>query len=113
MSRWLKGRSIPEQDKLQVLAQWLSVDPQTLRFGTPSAPDPFLQPGFWPPNFARKADSNAPQKEQATIPMTFARTTRPQLSNDEWKMIEQWQSLPKPTQQTIAALIKALAAATQ
>ncbi len=31
--RWLRGESIPEQDKLIVLAEWLGVDPQELRFG--------------------------------------------------------------------------------
>ncbi|MBB3102180.1 transcriptional regulator [Azomonas macrocytogenes] len=35
-SRWLRGQSIPSQDKLQVLAKWLDVEPQTLRFGEPS-----------------------------------------------------------------------------
>ncbi|MDR3299746.1 MAG: transcriptional regulator, partial [Candidatus Accumulibacter sp.] len=33
VSRWLKGLSIPEQDKLQVLADWLKIEPQVLRFG--------------------------------------------------------------------------------
>ena len=32
-SRWLKGESIPAQDKLQVLAEWLQLEPQILRFG--------------------------------------------------------------------------------
>ncbi|MDR3352134.1 MAG: hypothetical protein LBO00_03815 [Zoogloeaceae bacterium] len=32
--RWLKGLSIPEQDKLQTLAEWLKMDPHVLRFGT-------------------------------------------------------------------------------
>ena len=32
-SRWLSGRSIPEQDKLQVLAEWLHVAPEVLRYG--------------------------------------------------------------------------------
>ncbi|RXZ43839.1 transcriptional regulator [Crenobacter cavernae] len=32
-SRWLRGESIPEQDKLEVLAEWLRVEPQALRFG--------------------------------------------------------------------------------
>lgn len=32
-SSWLRGRSIPEQDKLQVLAEWLAVEPQVLRYG--------------------------------------------------------------------------------
>ena len=27
------GTSIPQQDKLQVLAEWLQVEPQILRFG--------------------------------------------------------------------------------
>jgi len=30
---WLTGRSMPEQDKLQVLAEWLRVEPHVLRFG--------------------------------------------------------------------------------
>ncbi|WP_276324878.1 transcriptional regulator [Vreelandella boliviensis] len=31
--RWLRGDSIPSQDKLQVLARWLLVDPHHLRYG--------------------------------------------------------------------------------
>ncbi len=31
--RWLNGEAIPAQDKLQVLADWLQVEPQILRFG--------------------------------------------------------------------------------
>lgn len=30
---WLNSRSIPTQDKLQVLAEWLKVEPEVLRFG--------------------------------------------------------------------------------
>lgn len=30
---WLNAKSIPAQDKLQVLAEWLKVEPQSLRFG--------------------------------------------------------------------------------
>ena len=30
---WLNSRSIPTQDKLQVLAEWLKVQPEVLRFG--------------------------------------------------------------------------------
>jgi transcriptional regulator with XRE-family HTH domain len=36
-SSWLKGACIPTQDKLQVLAEWLKVEPQILRFGEQSA----------------------------------------------------------------------------
>lgn len=35
--KWLTGESIPEQDKLQTLADWLSVNPNWLRFGESSA----------------------------------------------------------------------------
>lgn len=30
---WLNSRSIPTQDKLQVLAEWLRLEPEALRFG--------------------------------------------------------------------------------
>ena len=30
---WLNNRSIPTQEKLQVLAEWRKVEPQVLRFG--------------------------------------------------------------------------------
>ncbi|MFC4159500.1 hypothetical protein [Chitinimonas lacunae] len=32
--RWLLGETLPSQDKLLVLAEWLQVTPQQLRFGT-------------------------------------------------------------------------------
>lgn len=31
--RWLNGEAVPTQDRLQVLAEWLNVDPHWLRFG--------------------------------------------------------------------------------
>ncbi|TBU97814.1 XRE family transcriptional regulator [Stutzerimonas kirkiae] len=31
--RWLRGEALPTEDKMLVLAQWLRIDPQTLRFG--------------------------------------------------------------------------------
>ena len=31
--RWLLGESMPKQDKLETLAEWLIVTPQHLRFG--------------------------------------------------------------------------------
>lgn len=31
--RWLRGEAIPSQDKLQVLAEWLKLEPQVLRYG--------------------------------------------------------------------------------
>jgi len=35
--RWMNGEAIPSQDKLQVLSEWLGVEPQILRFGGKSA----------------------------------------------------------------------------
>ena len=31
--RWLCGETFPQQEKLQVLAEWLCVEPQSLRYG--------------------------------------------------------------------------------
>lgn len=31
--RWLRGEAIPSQDKMQVLAEWLNVEPHFLRYG--------------------------------------------------------------------------------
>ena len=36
VSRWLKGSSIPEQGTLQLLAEWLNVEPHLSRFGEPA-----------------------------------------------------------------------------
>jgi len=33
VSRWLRGEAIPSQEKLQVLADWLNIEPHVLRFG--------------------------------------------------------------------------------
>ena len=33
VSRWLRAEAIPSQEKLMVLAEWLGVEPQVLRFG--------------------------------------------------------------------------------
>ena len=30
---WMNNKAIPTQDKVQVLAEWLKVEPQVLRFG--------------------------------------------------------------------------------
>jgi len=44
---WLIGKSIPTQDKLRVLSDWLHVSPDVLRFGALPAPvhagDPWVQ----------------------------------------------------------------------
>ena len=35
--RWLRGEAIPSQEKLQVLADWLKIEPHALRFGEQAA----------------------------------------------------------------------------
>ena len=47
VSRWLRGESIPSQDKLQVLAEWLRIEPQVLRFGERAAIAVREQHGRW------------------------------------------------------------------
>lgn len=47
VSRWLRGEAIPSQDKLQVLAAWLRVEPQALRFGERAALAAREQRGRW------------------------------------------------------------------
>lgn len=47
VSRWLRGLSIPEQDKLQVLAEWLRVSPQALRFGDKAVSQMRESTGVW------------------------------------------------------------------
>ncbi|RIA22528.1 helix-turn-helix protein [Ectopseudomonas oleovorans] len=47
VSRWLRGEAIPSQDKLQVLAEWLRVEPQELRFGERAAATVREQRGRW------------------------------------------------------------------
>lgn len=34
--RWLRGEAIPSQEKLQVLADWLKIEPHVLRYGAPA-----------------------------------------------------------------------------
>ena len=47
VSRWLRGEAIPAQDKLQVLAEWLRIEPQVLRFGERAAAAVREQRGRW------------------------------------------------------------------
>jgi transcriptional regulator with XRE-family HTH domain len=37
VSRWLRGEAIPSQEKLQVLAEWLKIEPHALRYGEEAA----------------------------------------------------------------------------
>lgn len=43
---WLLGVSIPMQDKLKVLADWLQVSPEELRFGLPTPAHRVVEKGL-------------------------------------------------------------------
>jgi len=46
-SKWLRGRALPEQDKLQVLAELFGVEPQELRFGRTRGSRAAQPPAEW------------------------------------------------------------------
>lgn len=85
VSRWLRGQSIPAQDKLQVLAEWLGVEPQELRFGEPAARQIREHRGLWEDSkhYQERATFEAylslplPQRKIVReVIMTFAKAAR-------------------------------------
>jgi hypothetical protein len=81
---WLVGLSIPEQDKLQVLAEWLNVEPQALRFGEQAA------------RWSKNKEKSGP----------WPSTLKPQ----DRATIEKLLSLPASRRRLVSDLIKELAA---
>ena len=81
ISRWLGGRAIPNQDKLQVLADLFGVEPQVLRYG--------------------KAGKGRVAESQATWPALGAR---------ERQVIEAFLALPPKQRGLVGELVEALAA---
>lgn len=48
-SKWLRGLTLPEQDKLRVLADLFGVEPQALRYGAPARSKRIAEPqATWP-----------------------------------------------------------------
>ncbi|MCL2298223.1 MAG: helix-turn-helix domain-containing protein [Proteobacteria bacterium] len=47
-SRWLNGKSLPEQERLVVLAELFRIDPQTLRYGGKDQAHKNAPPFMWP-----------------------------------------------------------------
>jgi len=82
-SRWLRGEAIPSQEKLQVLAEWLKIEPHALRFGE------------------QAAESIRAKRQQWDIALDY----------QERETIEQYLSLPiaqrKVVREVIAAFAKA------
>ncbi|UQY34174.1 transcriptional regulator [Pseudomonas fulva] len=85
VSRWLRGQAIPSQDKLQVLADWLRVEPQALRFGERAAMAVREQrgrwedPAFYPEREAIEAFLALPAAQRKVVRdviMTFAQTAK-------------------------------------
>ena len=81
ISRWLGGRAIPNQDKLQVLADLFGVEPQVLRYG--------------------KAGKGRVAESQASWPALGAR---------ERLVIEAFLALPPKQRGLVGELVEALAA---
>ncbi len=79
--RWLRGESMPEQDKLVVLAEWLRVSPHYLRFGVD--------------------DANASVQEK---PGDWRQTLSPDLQH----VIDAFLSLPAEEKRLVADLLSAL-----
>ena len=82
-SRWLNGGAIPNQDKLQVLADLFGVEPQVLRFG--------------------KTGKGRVAESQATWPAA--------LGARERQVIEAYLALPPKRRELVGELVEALAAA--
>lgn len=91
VSRWLRGQSIPAQDKLQVLAEWLGVEPQALRFGEQAAKQVREHRGLWEDSthYKERATFEAylalplPQRKIVReVIMTFAKVARSEDSAD-------------------------------
>ena len=80
---WLLGQALPTQDKLVVLAEWLQVSPDELRFGKSASG-------------SRLSDADA-QFEQ--------------LDMADREMINRYLSLPTADRKTVREVVAALAAA--
>lgn len=82
--RWLLGLSVPTQEKLQVLADWLRVEPQALRYGT------------------HTTSGRSAGRENATGPGWASITAA------DRDFINAYLSLPEPLREHLRAFVKAL-----
>lgn len=85
--RWLIGLSIPEQEKLQVLADWLGVEPHVLRYGHTAGKTRTAEPrAAW--------DAAASPIDRKAIDMFLA------LPAERRKLVREWiavlAALPEP-----------------
>ena len=80
---WLLGKSIPTQDKLRVLADWLHVSPDELRYGTPAT--------------AAKLQDRGNESQP--------------LDMQDREMLKRYLSLPQENRKTVRDVVTALALA--
>lgn len=81
--RWLRGEAIPSQEKLQVLAEWLKIEPHALRFGE------------------QAAESIRAKRQQWDEALDY----------QERETIEQYLDLPAPQRKVVREVIEAFARA--
>ena len=80
---WLLGQALPTQDKLVVLAEWLQVSPDELRFG----------------------------KNSSALRLAEADPEFEELDMADREMIKRYLSLPKPERKTVREVVTAMAVA--
>lgn len=83
--RWLRGESMPSQDKLMVLAQWLQVEPQRLRYGAADMQGVGESPATW----------------------------RAEMSAEEQEVLDAYRALPAEQRKTLREVMFALVAASK
>jgi len=86
--KWLQGMAVPTQDKIHVLARWLDVDEEWLRWGPLNDSQPPGMPTPPPP-------ANKPQRSD---------TARP----DEMSLIQDWRLLLPHNQQLVRTIMEVL-----
>lgn len=80
---WLMGKSMPTQDKLRVLADWLNVSPDELRYGAPAT--------------AAKLQDRGNESQP--------------LDMQDREMLKRYLSLPQENRKTVRDVVTALALA--
>ncbi|MBI2313719.1 MAG: hypothetical protein HYU77_14560 [Betaproteobacteria bacterium] len=68
--KWLSGKSLPAQDKVRVLAEWLEVPAQWLRFGEGEE-----KGGY--PGFALQQEAKPYKVDPETLTRNFSRLSEP------------------------------------
>ena len=86
-SKWLRGIAMPEQDKLQVLAELFGIEPHELRFGRSGGSRAAQPPGAWQAVGARErqvieAFLALPPKRRELVGELVAELSRPASAKD-------------------------------